>query len=156
MNGFHSFSFAFQFSSFQGAAGTKYRMSAFGNVEIMPSAVLSHSPSSLLTSVPFHFFSEPGQCPCVNLRAYSVTLRAFNSAIFFISSFCPFTVIVHWHEDDPSFELLWFTLWFSHHILNLVDIYQCSESFENFPLELHRLPVEPHALTGSSLIPSQT
>ena len=33
VNGFHSCSFAFQVSSFQRAAGTKYRMTAFGIVE---------------------------------------------------------------------------------------------------------------------------
>ena len=47
----------------------------------MHSAVLSHSPSGQWTWVPYHFFSEPGPgndlCPCVNFRAYSVTLRAF-------------------------------------------------------------------------------
>ena len=50
-------------------------------LSIIPSAVLSYSPSCLLTWVPHHSFSDPGprndHCPCVNLRAFSVTLRAF-------------------------------------------------------------------------------
>ena len=41
-----------------------------------------------------------------------------------------------------SFELLWFALYFSHQILNLSEDLQCSESLENFTLELHRLPVD--------------
>ena len=46
------------------------------------------------------------------------------------------------HEDDPSFELLWCTHWFSLHLLNLVEKTQCSESWEFFSLELRRLPVD--------------
>ena len=48
----------------------------------------------------------------------SVSIR---NTMFFVSSFSPIHVIVHWHEDDHSFELLWFTLWFSHHLMNLVE-----------------------------------
>ena len=43
------------------------------------------------------------------------TILSYSRVLVFISSFCLINVIVHRHEDDPSFELLWFTLWFSHH-----------------------------------------
>ena len=105
----------------------------------MSSAVLSHSPSGLLTWVPHHFLSDPS--PRNDQCAYFVTLWAFAIHVF-VSSFCPSTVIAHWHQDDPSLGVLKFTLQFSHHLLNLVEDLQCGESWENCPLELHRLPVD--------------
>ena len=83
-------------------------------LSIMPSVVLSRSPSGLWTWVPHHFFSDPSprneQCPCVNLRAYSaVTLRAFAIQFEWFPGVHRIMVIVHWHEDDPPFELLRFT-----------------------------------------------
>ena len=97
----------------------------------------------------------------------SVSIR---NTIFFVSSFSPISVIVHWHEDDPSLEVLRFTLWFSRHLLNLLENSQCCESWEIFQLEFHQFPVDPiqfsnsrdsmnhlillsHALTGSRLMP---
>ena len=60
-------------------------------LSIMPSAALSHSPSGLLTWVPYHSFSDRGtrndQCPCVNLRTYSVTLRAFAIQFYLFPRF---------------------------------------------------------------------
>ena len=117
-------------------------------LSIMPSTVFSHSPSGLLTWVPYHFLLDPGprndQCPRVNLRAYSVTLTAF--AIQF-SLFPRFVQSMSLYIDMkmilPLNCLLWFTLWFSHHLLNLVENSQCSESWEILPLELHQLPVDP-------------
>ena len=43
-------------------------------------------------------------------RESSSTLRnseSIRNTMFFVSSFSPIHVIVHWHEDDPSFELQW-------------------------------------------------
>ena len=52
-------------------------------MSILPSAVLSQSPSGLWAWAPYHFFSDPGprndQRPCGNLRANSVILRAFGN-----------------------------------------------------------------------------
>ena len=126
MNGFHFFSFAFHFSSFQCAAGTKCRMSDFGKVEHHAfSSFWSFSQSGLLTWCPSHFFSDRGpwndQRPCGNLLAYSATIWWIRNTQLLVSFFSPYNVVTQWHEDDPSFDLLWFTLWFSHHILNLVE-----------------------------------
>ena len=147
VNGFHSFSFAFQFSSFQCAGSTEYGMSAFGKVE--HHAFSNFIPFSIrfvdMSSVPFLLRSRPWKWPMSSRQSSSIlcNFESIRNTIFFISSFSPITVIVHWHEDDPSFELLWFTLWFSHHLLNLVENSHCSEAYEKFPLELHRLPVDP-------------
>ena len=35
-----------------------------------------------------------------------------------------------------------FTLLFSHHLLNLIEDSQCSESWENLPLEFHKLSID--------------
>ena len=64
-----------------------------------------------------------------SMLSNSVSIR---NTFFFVSSFSPIVVVAHRHEDDPSFELLWFTLWFSHHLLNLVENSQWSESLGNF------------------------
>ena len=61
-----------------------------------------------------------------------------HNTFFGVSSFSPYNVIVHWHEDDPACELLKFTLWFLQHLLNLFENAQCSESWEYLPFELHR------------------
>ena len=82
VNGCLSLSFAFQFSSFQGTGGTKYRMSAFGKVE--HHAFSSFIPFSIrfveIVSVPFHLGSSTQKRP-TSLRwifeKYSVIFRAF-------------------------------------------------------------------------------
>ena len=113
----------------------------------MHPAVLSHSPSGLWGWVPYHFSSDPGprndQRHSGNLRAYSVTLRPF--ALQF-SVFPRLVQSVSLYIDMKMMrplKLLCFTLWFSHHLLKLIENSQCSESWEIFPLELHRLPVDP-------------
>ena len=171
---FTPFPLLFSSSTFQGAASTEYRMSTSGKVEHHPfSSFLTFSIRFVdMSSVPFLLgvqALDTNHCPRVNVRAYSITLRTFAIQILFVSSSSPINVIVHWHEDDPSFELLWFTLW---HSMNLVEKSQCSESWVFFPLELNRLPVDSiqifemtcfpnhltllsHALTGSVLIPTK-
>ena len=76
----------------------------------MPPAVLSQSPSSLLTWVPYHFFSDPGprndQRPCGNLQAILSDSESTPNTSVFISSFCPINVVVHGHEDDPVFHMI--------------------------------------------------
>ena len=66
-------------------------------------------------------------------------IEGIRNTEFFVSSFSPFNVIVHWHEDDSSLDLLRFTL---------LCQTSCCESRRrsamwrilwNFPLELHRL-----------------
>ena len=147
VNGFHSFSFAFQFSSFDCAGSAEDRMSAFGKVEHhVLSSFVPKLHQVCWHQLPHYFFSDPGhrndQCPRVNLQAYSATLRAF-AIQFSVSSFSPFNVIVHWHGDDPFFELLRFTLQFRNQgLLNLVENSQCSESWEICPLEFHLFTVD--------------
>ena len=81
VNGFYSFPLLFHspLSNALVARNTGCPLSA--KLSIMPSTVLSHSPSSLWGWVQYQFFSGPGPrndpCPRVNLRAHSVTLRAF-------------------------------------------------------------------------------
>ena len=72
-------------------------------LSIMPSAVLSHSPSGLWGWVPYHFFSDPGprndRRPCGNLRAYSVILRTFAIQFSLFPRFtnqCHCTLIWRW------------------------------------------------------------
>ena len=125
----------------------KKRMSAFGRVE-------HHAFSSFLTffirlvdmsSVPFLLRSRPQRRPMSSRESSSIlsNSESIRNTIFFVSSFSPINVIVNCHEDDPSFELLRFALWFSHHLLNLVEKSQCVVSWEFFPLEFHLFSVDP-------------
>ena len=59
-------------------------------------------------------------------------IEGIRNTEFFDSSFSSHNVIVHWHEDDSSLDLPSFTLYFSHHVLNLCEDLQCSESCEIF------------------------
>ena len=77
---------------------------------------------------------ESSRVICYNL--------GIRTAQFFVSILSPYNVIEHRHEDKPSLELLKFTLTFSHHVLDLGENLQCSESWEFCPLELHRLSVD--------------
>ena len=76
---------------------------------IMILAKWSYSPFGLYVCVPYHFGSDPGprndQWLWANLLAYSATLRAFATHNI-RSLFSPYNVVVHWHEDDSSWELL--------------------------------------------------
>ena len=53
------------------------------NVNIIFSAILSHSPCGLSSRIEYPFFSEPGprndHCPVPNLLAYRETRLAFDS-----------------------------------------------------------------------------
>ena len=84
---------------------------------------------------------EMTQCPCANLLTYSAAFMEFAIHISLFPFFSPYNVVAHWHEDDSSWKLLKLTLYFSHHVHDLCEVLQCSESWENCPLELHRLPV---------------
>ena len=59
------------------------------NVNIIFSAILSHSPCGPSSFVEYHFFSEPGprkdQCPFPNLLAKRETSRAFDSHSILLS-----------------------------------------------------------------------
>ena len=158
------------------ARNTECPLSA--KLSIMPSAVLSRSPSGLWVWVPVPFCSRTQAPETTNVlawifRAYSVTLREF--AIFFLyflvlSNQCHCTLTWRW-SFLWSFEVLKFTInsvitfWISSQ--NSL----CGESWEICPLELPSAPrrsdpnlwdnVFPKSiescisqtLTGSSLIP---
>ena len=106
---------------------------------IIISAVLSQFPFGLSEQVLYHFFSDPSpkndQRPQGNLRAYFETFIEFwmQSSVF---PFSPYNVIKHWHEDDSTIEVLRFTLFSFHKILNLFEDAQRRESWLDFPLEL--------------------
>ena len=108
---------------------------------IMISATLFHSPFDLLTWVPYHLFSQPSprydQDPNGNLTGVCCNVLRIRHTIFFISWSSPYNVIDHGHEDDPSLKLLRFTLKFCHHLLNLFENSQCSESWKFSRLEFH-------------------
>ena len=112
---FFSLSFVFLFSSFQGAGGTKYWVTAFGKVE-------HHSFSSfvpilqvgLSEYVPLHFFSDPGPQNDQRPRKESASIIR-NCNRIRNTYFC---------------------------VLNLFENSQCSESWKFFPPELHRLSID--------------
>ena len=51
-----------------------------------------------------------------------------------------YDVIEHRHEDNSSLELI-FVAHFVHDLLDFLNELQCSESWENIPLEFHRFSV---------------
>ena len=63
-------------------------------------------------------------------------------ALFCVSSFSPYNVVVHQHEYDPIFELLRFTLQFCHKFLNLFEDAPRSASWKYVPLEFRRLSID--------------
>ena len=63
----------------------------------------------------------------------------FYTSLHFL--FLPYIVVEHWHEDDPAFELLWFTLLLFHEFMNLFEEAKCCESWEYVSLELHRFSI---------------
>ena len=123
-------------------------------------------------SVPFLLRARPQKRP-TSERESASTIRNYNwivLTLFCVSSFSPYNVIVYWHKDDTSFELLWFTLWLCHHILNLVENSQYSNprkivhsnsigspSIRSKSLRLrvskNHLILLSQTLTGSSRIP---
>ena len=143
-------------------------------LSIMPSAVLFHDPSGLLTWVPYHFFSEPGpsndKCPCVNLRAYSVTLRAFEIQFSLfprfhksMSVYCDMKVILPFSCSGSHCKSV-IIFWISSRIPNVVNPGKfvhsnstCSASIRSesstWRVSQNHLILLSHALTGSSLIP---
>ena len=83
-------------------------------LSIISSALRSRDPSRLSVYVPHHFSSNPGpkkdQWPRGNLRTYSATVCELYSHLSLFPFLCPRNVNVHWHEDDPVYEVLRFTL----------------------------------------------
>ena len=111
---------------------------------IINSATRSHFPPGLCLLVEYHFVSDPGpkndQRPAGNLfanRDTSVELAIHSVSLSFIS---PYDVIEHRHEDDSSLESFKFAH-FAHELLDFTAKLQCSESWENIPLEFHRFSV---------------
>ena len=60
----------------------------------------------------------------------------------FVLRISPYDVVVHRHEDDPSVESFWLTSQGFHKFLDFVENLQRSESWENHPLEFHRLSID--------------
>ena len=100
MNGFHSFSFAFQFSFFPRRCWHERQDVRFRQSSLIPFSIRFVD----MGSVPFLLETSHQKRP-MSLREFSIILsnsESIRNAIFFISSFCPINVNVHWHEDDPS------------------------------------------------------
>ena len=102
------------------------------------------SPCGLSLLVEYHFVSDPSprndQRPAGNLFANRDT--SVELAIHSVSlSYFPYDVIEHRHEDDSSLELFGFAP-FAHELLDFLDELQCSEAWENSPLEFHRFSVD--------------
>ena len=141
-----NFPSALHISSFKSTGSTKKGMSAF--TEINHHDIRDTIPCSIrfvcVSSVPFLLWSRPKKRP-MSLRECSsifCTDERIRNTNFSVSFFSPYNVVKHWHEDNKSLEMLRFTPYFTHHILNLSEDPQWSESRESFPLELHRLPVD--------------
>ena len=56
-------------------------------------------------------------------------------------------------EDDPVVDLLRFTLYFLHKVLNLLEDAKRDESCEYFPLELHWLPIDTIQILKMTILP---
>ena len=110
------------------------RMSAFSKVKhhVLSSSVPLSVWFVRMGSIQFLLGSWSQKWPTSwrELASIICNFDRIRSAIVFVSSFSPYNVVVRWHEDDPTFELLKFTLWFRHHLLNLVEKTQCSEFWE--------------------------
>ena len=91
----------------------------------------------------FLLASKPQKWPTSWRELFGIccNILAICQTILMISKCSPDNVTAHWQEDDLFFELLRFTLWLCHHLLNLGDS-QISKSLEILPLKLHRLSVD--------------
>ena len=91
-----------------------------------------------------NFVSDPGprndQCPAGKLFANKVTSVALAMHSRHIVFRSPYDVIEHRLEDNSSLELFW-VAHFGHELLDFADELQCGESWENIPLEFHRLRI---------------
>ena len=114
------------------------------NLIVINSATLSHSPRGLSLLVESHFFSDLGprndQRPSGNLFANKDPSVELAMHSFFIAFNSPYDVIEHRHEDNSSLELFW-VAHLVHELLDFLDGLQCSESWEDIPLEFHRFSV---------------
>ena len=121
-----AFSFALQLSSFWSTGSTKYRVSAF--TEVDEHLFSNLVPLSIwfvrMCSVPLFFLIQAKETTNDRARIF-FHIICYNFGIrntqLFVSFLFRHNVIVHRHEDNPSSELLWQTLCFSHHDLNLVE-----------------------------------
>ena len=113
-HGQFSFSFALQISSFKSTGSTKNRISAFNEInhhntnDIIPFSIWFENVSA----VPLLFWSRPRKRP-MSLRNFSSIIcnhKRIRNTGFSVSFFSPYNVVMHWHEDNSSLELLRFTL----------------------------------------------
>ena len=103
-----------------------------------------HSPRSLSLLVESHVFSDPEPRNDQRLSGFffankdpSVTI---SNAFLFIVFNSPYDVIEHRHEENSSLEVFW-VVHLVHELLDFLDELQCSESWEDIPLEFHRFSV---------------
>ena len=157
VNGFHSFSFAFQFSSFQGAARTKYRMSAFGKVE--HHAFSSFVPFTIrfadMSSVPCLLQSKLPKRPMSSRESSSILCNSVSirNTIFSVSSlsqsislYIDMKMILPLSGSGSHF-------WLCHHLLSLAENSQCSEPWEIFPHEFPSLPSRSDTNLWNNVLP---
>ena len=114
-------------------------------LRIMSSATRSHSPPGLKVSVAFHFVSVPRPRNDQWLEEnFFTNLPTRVELSRHTCSFCGFPhtiVVVQRHEDDPFLELFWFSSQSFHKFLVFMENLHRCESWEDHPLEFHRLSV---------------
>ena len=107
------FSFAFQISSFQSTGSTECGMPA--SAEVGHDVLSDTIPFSILfVRVIISFLIQAQETTNVRARIVLRMLLRFGNSqhiVIFVSLFSPYNVVVHWHEDDPSWELPKFTLY---------------------------------------------
>ena len=96
-----------------------------------------------VSSVPFLFWSKPKKRPMTVREPFRTFCYNFGitNTHFFDSFLSPHNVVLHWHEDNSSWECS--SHWCSVIMfLDLGENLQCCESWENFHLKLHRPSVD--------------
>ena len=154
---FHSFSFAFQFFSFQNPAGTTHRMSAFGKVE-------RHAFSSFISfSIRFVdmgsvSFSDPGLRESSSILSNSESSR---KTIFYMKIILPLNC--SGSHFDPAI-IFWISARFPYRLHNVanpgkffhsnsIDSPSIRSKSLRQRVSKNHLILLSHALPGSSLIP---
>ena len=91
------------------------------------------------SSIPLFLTTKSQIWPTSEWKLFGVCCKVhwIRYTIFFISWSSRYNVIEHGHEDGSSLKLLRFTIEFCHHLLNLIEKSQCSDSLEICPLEFN-------------------
>ena len=111
-----------------------------------------------ISSAHFLFWSRSQEWPMTARKSASIIRNFVKSTSTFLCLFffSPYNVVEHWHEDDLAFELLWVTLSLFHKFLNLFEEAKRCESWEYFPLELHRLYINSIHILQMSVLKNTT